>query len=70
MAQPFNIMRPQDGGGRMVGGIGGAGGRNVSKVNKNGSAAPAKGWEKEIIKEAKKMDRQRRGDANKIQIIK
>ena len=43
MAQPFNIMRPQDGGGgRMVGGINGAGGRNVSKVNKNGSAAPAK----------------------------
>ena len=40
----MNVNRPEGTGGaaRSSAGIEGAGGRNVSKVNKNGSAAPAK----------------------------
>ena len=52
----MNVNRPEGiGGGATRGsaGIEGAGGKNVSKINKNGSAAPAKKAEKKMTIEQK-----------------
>ena len=45
------VMKNLPGGARGIGGITGGGGKNVSKVNKNGAAAPAQPKKKKMTPE-------------------